>query len=62
MAKKVSKAVSNAVSEAAAALSKLGASKGGKARAESLTAAQRRKIARQGALARWAKDRRKGWG
>ena len=40
---------------AAVALSKLGASKGGKARAESLTAKQRSKIAKRAAKARWGK-------
>jgi hypothetical protein len=40
---------------AAVALSKLGASKGGKARAESLTAKQRSKIAQKAAKARWEK-------
>jgi hypothetical protein len=40
---------------AAVALSKLGASKGGKARAESLTAKQRSKIATKAAKARWKK-------
>lgn len=39
---------------AAVALGKLGASKGGKARAAKLTAGQRSKIARQAALRRWA--------
>lgn len=38
---------------AAVALSKLGASKGGKARAESLSARQRKAIARKAAEARW---------
>jgi hypothetical protein len=38
---------------AAVALSKLGASKGGKARAESLTAKQRSKIAQKAAKTRW---------
>ncbi len=42
-------------SEAAKALSKLGASKGGIARAESLPAEERREIARRAAEARWAK-------
>lgn len=37
----------------AQALSALGASKGGKARAESLTAKQRSKIAKKAAKARW---------
>jgi len=40
---------------AAVALSALGASKGGKARAESLTAKQRSKIAKKAAKARWNK-------
>ena len=39
----------------AVALSMLGASKGGKARAESLTAKQRSKIAKKAAKARWKK-------
>lgn len=38
---------------AAVALSKLGASKGGKARAKSLTSRQRIEIASAGAAARW---------
>jgi hypothetical protein len=38
---------------AAVALSKLGASKGGKARAESLTPKQRSKIAQKAAKTRW---------
>jgi hypothetical protein len=41
---------------AAVALSKLGASKGGQARAQALTPNQRRKIARNAAMARWNKD------
>jgi hypothetical protein len=40
---------------AAVALSKLGASKGGIARAKSLTAKQRSKIAQKAAKKRWAK-------
>jgi hypothetical protein len=40
----------------AVALSKLGAAKGGKARAESLTAKQRSKIAKKAAKARWKKQ------
>jgi hypothetical protein len=40
---------------AAVALSKLGASKGGKARAERLTPAKRKAIARKAAAARWNK-------
>jgi hypothetical protein len=38
---------------AAVTLSKLGASKGGKARAESLTKAKRKQIAQKAARARW---------
>jgi len=37
----------------AVALSKLGASKGGKARAAKLTPEERREIGRKGAAARW---------
>jgi hypothetical protein len=40
---------------AAVALNKLGASKGGKARAEALSPAKRRAIARKAATARWRK-------
>jgi hypothetical protein len=40
---------------AAVALGRLGGLKGGKARAKSLTKAQRIKIARSGATARWKK-------
>jgi len=47
------KAVDPAVSAAAAALSKLGASKGGEARAKSLTAKRRAEIAKKAAAARW---------
>jgi len=39
----------------AQALSKLGASKGGKARAQSLTAAKRKQIAKKAASVRWPK-------
>lgn len=49
-----------AVSAAAAALSKLGASKGGKARAKKLTAKRRSKIARDAAAARWSKKEKRG--
>jgi hypothetical protein len=42
---------------AAVALGKLGASKGGKARAEKLSAAKRKSIARKAALSRWAKKK-----
>lgn len=47
------KAVDPAVSAAAAALSKLGASKGGEARARNLTAKRRAEIAKTAARARW---------
>lgn len=39
--------------QAAVTLSKLGASKGGKARAEALSAAKRKAIAKKAAAARW---------
>jgi hypothetical protein len=39
----------------AVALSRLGASRGGKARAEALTPEQRREIARKAATARWGR-------
>ncbi len=41
---------------AAVALGRLGGQKGGKARAKSLTAEQRSKIAKDAAKARWKKD------
>jgi hypothetical protein len=41
---------------AAVALGKLGASKGGKARAASLSAKERSEIAKKAAQARWAKE------
>jgi len=41
--------------QAAVALAKLGASKGGKARAANLSAARRSAIARKAVLARWRK-------
>ncbi|MCD4728591.1 MAG: hypothetical protein K8R46_13075, partial [Pirellulales bacterium] len=44
------------VSKAARALSARGASKGGKARAEKLTAEERRNIAKRAAEARWGGD------
>jgi hypothetical protein len=43
----------------AVALSKLGAKKGGKARAAALSAEERREIARKASLARWTKEKRK---
>jgi hypothetical protein len=43
------------VRAAAAALSRLGASKGGKARAASMTARQRKAVAKRAAAARWKK-------
>lgn len=42
---------------AAVALGRKGGAKGGRARAESLTAAQRKKIAQQAAQRRWAKKK-----
>jgi hypothetical protein len=42
-------------SEAARTLAKLGASKGGKARAEALTPEERRSIVREAIKARWAR-------
>jgi hypothetical protein len=47
-------------SEAARVLSKLGASKGGRERAKSLTPQQRRNIAQQAAKARWANREKAG--
>jgi hypothetical protein len=47
------KVIDPAVSAAAAALSKLGASKGGEARAKSLSAKRRAEIAKAAAKARW---------
>ena len=41
------------INKAAQMLSKLGASKGGKARAKTLTAEQRKAIAQKAARARW---------
>jgi hypothetical protein len=49
--------VDPAVSAAAAALSKLGASKGGEARAKSLSAKRRAEIAKKAAAARWKPNR-----
>ncbi|MGA2200393.1 MAG: hypothetical protein ABSG40_00400 [Terriglobales bacterium] len=43
----------------AVALGKLGGSKGGKIRAAKLTSEERREIARNAVLARWAKAREK---
>jgi hypothetical protein len=43
----------------AVALSKLGAKKGGEARAAALSAEQRREIAQQAARARWAKAKKR---
>jgi hypothetical protein len=51
------KAVDPAVSAAAAALSKLGASKGGEARAASLSKKRRAEIAKKAARARWARKK-----
>jgi hypothetical protein len=49
------KVIDPAVSAAAAALSKLGASKGGEARAKSLSAKRRAEIAKKAAETRWKK-------
>ncbi len=46
----------SSVSDAARVLSKLGASKGGKARAKRLSRQRRQEIARNAAEARWRKD------
>ena len=43
--------------EAAAALSRLGASKGGKARAAKLSAKRRKEIAKKAVKARWEKEK-----
>jgi hypothetical protein len=50
---KTERVVDPAVSAAASALSKLGASKGGEARRDSLTQKRRTEIAKQAAAARW---------
>lgn len=52
---KTERVIDPAVSAAASALSKLGASKGGEARAKSLTAKRRAEIAKSAAQARWKK-------
>jgi hypothetical protein len=49
------KASDNGKNPAAVALGRLGGNKGGKARADSLTAEQRREIAQLAAQARWKK-------
>jgi hypothetical protein len=46
------------VKEAAKVMSKLGASKGGKARAEALSPEERREIARQAVMTRWARHKK----
>jgi len=48
------------INKAAQMLSKLGASKGGKARAAKLTPEQRKAIAEKAAKARWATTHQKG--
>jgi hypothetical protein len=45
---------------AAVALGRLGGLKGGRARARTLTAKQRRESARKAAVARWSQGRKKG--
>jgi hypothetical protein len=52
---KTERVVDPAVSAAASALSKLGASKGGEARAASLSGKRRSEIAKKAAAARWRK-------
>jgi len=54
MPKKSSKQTVKGKNPAAVALGKLGASKGGKARAAKLSPKRRSEIARQAILARWA--------
>ena len=51
--RRIKKTIDPAVSAAAAALSKLGASKGGEARAKSLSKKRRQEIAAAAARARW---------
>lgn len=51
------KVVDPALSAAAKALSALGASKGGKARAASLSKERRKEIAKKAAIRRWAKKK-----
>jgi hypothetical protein len=58
MAKPKKKAPSKAASDAARALSRLGASKGGKARAASLTPERRSEIARDAIRRRWDEHRK----
>jgi hypothetical protein len=53
----MAKSKKKAASDAARALSKLGASKGGKARAASLTPERRSEIARDAVRRRWAEPR-----
>lgn len=50
----------SAAQKAAQTLSKLGASKGGKERAKTLSRKRRKAIAQQGAKARWGKDTKAG--
>jgi hypothetical protein len=53
VAEKTERVVDPAVSAAASALSKLGASKGGEARAASLSGKRRSEIAKKAAAERW---------
>ena len=55
MPKRSRKKTNEKKNPAAVALSKLGASKGGKARAKKLSAAERSRIAKHAVEARWAK-------
>jgi hypothetical protein len=52
----IEQAVSEGKNPAAVALGRLGGLKGGKARAESLTAKKRKEIAKKAAQARWGKE------
>lgn len=53
LANKITKEATEKKNPAAVALGRLGGKKGGPARAEKLTAAQRSKIAKEAALKRW---------
>ena len=52
--------VNESKNPAAVALGRLGGLKGGKARAEKLSASARKRIAVRAAAARWSKKRKKG--
>ena len=57
MPKRSRKVINKAKNPAAVALAKLGASKGGKARAAKLSPKRRVEIARKAIAARWAKEK-----